>query len=382
MAVYVDNSIEHINFIMQQKTKKLKTKIQYMDYADRVLGEVNGFCTGGGIDISNSDMVRRTLKMDFVADSKLEIGQNSPFWINKRLKVFTGIEDYNKNIYWFNQGVFVPTQPETSVSLSGRTISLSASDKMVLAENPVLMTTKFLVDTPIHEAIMNLARLYGETKFMMAVQDLILPSDYEMSAGDDIQTAIKEITNLYMNYETFYNLNGVLVYDKMKNRYDDNVVWDFSGNTDFTISRNISADYMQVFNDFVVYGHFLEEGDDAGIQVKHRITIEGEQYASHPFSKENIGRLHSMVIEEDKYTNNEQCRARAEYEKQQAENLINNFSITTVPIYSLNDVNRVVNVSDNGKSYKCLVDSISYPLDVSSPMTIACHEIFSTEKVN
>ena len=89
-----------------------------------------------------------------------------------------------------------------------------------------------------------------------------------------------------------------------------------------------------------------------------------------------------MVIEEDKYTNNEQCRARAEYEKQQAENLINNFSITTVPIYSLNDVNRVVNVSDNGKSYKCLVDSISYPLDVSSPMTIACHEIFSTEKVN
>ena len=382
MAVYIDNSIEHINFIMQQRTKKLKTKIQYMDYADRVLGEINGFCTGGSIDISNSDMVRRTLKMDFVADSKLEIGQNSPFWINKRLKVFTGIEDYNKNIYWFNQGIYVPTQPETSVSLTGRTISLSASDKMVLAENPVLMTTKFLVDTPIHEAIMNLAKLYGETKFMMAVQDLTLPSDYEMSAGDDIQTAIKEITNLYMNYETFYNLNGVLVYDKMKNRYDDNVVWDFSGNTDFTISRNISADYMQVFNDFVVYGHFFEEGDDAGIQAKHRITIEGEQYASHPFSKENIGRLHSMVIEEDKYTNNEQCKARAEYEKQQAENLINNFSITTVPIYSLNDVNRVVNVSDNGKSYKCLVDSISYPLDVSSPMTIACHEIFRTEKVN
>lgn len=382
MTVYVDNSIEHINFIMQQKTKKLKTKIQYMDSADRVFGEVNGFCTGGSINISNSDMVRRTLQMDFVADAKLEIGQNSPFWINKRLKVFTGIEDYNKNIYWFNQGVYVPTQIDTSVSLTGRTISLSASDKMVLAENPVLSVTKILVGTPIHEAIINLAKLYKETKFMTAVQDLQLPYDYEMSAEDSIQDAIKEITNLYMNCETFYNLNGVLVYDKMKNRYNDNVMWDFSGNTDFTISRNISADYMKVYNDFVVYGHFFEEGDNAGTQPKHQITISGEQYAHHPFSEENIGRKHSMVIEEDKYINDAQCKARAEYELQQSENLINNFSITTVPIYSLNDVNRVINVSDNGKSYKCLVDSVNYPLDISSPMTIACHEIFDTEKVN
>lgn len=373
MAEYTNSGIEHINYIMRQKTKKMKVRIQYMNSNEIVLGEVSGYCTGGSIDISNSDMVRRSLNMEFVADSKLEINQNSPFWINKRLKIFTGIEDYNKNTYWFDQGIYVPTQPETSVSVSGRTISLAAMDKMVLADNPVLTSTKISVGTPINEAIKGLGKLYGEKKFMMSNQDYKLPYDYEMAVGDGIQDAIKEITNLYMNYETFYNVNGYLVFDKMKNRYDDIVFWDFSGTNDFTISRSISADYMKVFNDFKVYGYY---DDKTAKQPSAHITITEKEYPNHPFSVEKMGWKHSFVVEEDKYTEDTQCLERAKYEKQQAENLINNFSIETVPVYSLNDVNRVINVSDNGNSYKCLIDSISYPLDISSPMTISCHEIF------
>jgi hypothetical protein len=89
-----------------------------------------------------------------------------------------------------------------------------------------------------------------------------------------------------------------------------------------------------------------------------------------------MGRTHSLVISEDNYVTEEQCKVRAEYEKQCAENLINNFSLTVAPIYSLNNVNRVVIVSDNDNRYVCVIDSITYPLDVVSPMNINCHEIF------
>lgn len=371
MAEYMSSgNTEHINFIMQQKTKKMKVRIRYMNSNELALGEISGYCTGGSIDISNSDMVRRSLCMDFVADSKLEISQSSPFWINKRLQIYTGIEDYKGNTYWFNHGIFVPTEPQTSVSLSGRTISLNALDKMSLADNPVLNTTKIEAKTPIASAIKGLGELYGETKFMMNNYDYNLPYDYEMSIGDSIQDAIKEVTNLYMNYETFYNTNGVLVFDQMKNRINDNVIWDFSGTNDFTISRQISADYTKVFNDFKVYGYY---DDETALQPSAQITITDN---THPFSVANMGHKHSMVIEEDKYMTEEQCMERAKYEKQQAENLINNFSITTAPVYSLNDVNRVIKVSDNGNSYTCLIDSISYPLDINTAMTIGCHEIF------
>ena len=365
-----DNNTNYINFIMKHKTKKMKIKIQSLDHNDLVIGEVKGYCTSGSLDISNSEMVRRSINLDFVADSKLEINKNSPFWINKRLRIFTGIEDYKDNIYWFNQGIFVPTQPNTNVSLTGRTLSIAAMDKMVLSDNPVLTTTKLLVGTPIANAIRGLAELYGETKMMISNYDYTLPYDYEMSAGDSIQEAMKEITNLYMNYETFYNTEGFLVFDKQKNRIYDNPVWDFWQENDFTISREITADYTKVYNDFKVYGYY---DDNTGLQPSYQITITDN---NHPFSVDNMKRKHSLVVNEDNYLNEAQCKARAEYEKQQAENLINNFSITTAPIYSLNDVNRVIKVTDNGNRYTCLVDSISYPLDVESPMTIGCHEIF------
>jgi len=371
MAEYMSSgNTAHINLVMQQKSKKMRLKIQSLNAQDVVIGEVKGFTTGGSIGISNSDMVRRSLNLEFVADSKLEINNKSPFWINKRLRIYTGIEDYRNNIYWFDQGIYVPTQPETSVSLSGRTISLAAMDKMSLTDNPVLTTTKIAMGTPIANAIKGLAELCGETKFMMSNYDYTLPYDYEMTAGDGIQDAIKEITNLYMNYESYYNTDGFFVFDKMKNRLNDNVIWDFANENDFTISRSISADYTQVYNDFKVYGYY---DDKTGKQPSYQTTITS---ASHPFSVNNMARKHSLVITEDNYLNQEQCRERAEYEKQQAENLINNFSITTAPIYSLNDVNRVIKVTDNGNRYTCLVDSISYPLDISSPMSIACHEIF------
>lgn len=367
---YVSNNTNHINFIMKQKTKVVRMKIQSLDHNDNIIGEIKGYCTGGSLDISNSDMVRRSIDLQFVANSKLEINKNSPFWINKRLKIFTGIDDYKGNKYWFDHGIFIPTEPETSISLSGRTISLSALDKMVLADNPVLTTTKIAVNTPIATALKGLAELYGETKLLISNYDYNLPYDYEMSAGDNIQEAMRELTNLYMNYDIYYDTNGYLVYEKQKNRINDQPVWEFINEKDFTISRQISADYTKVYNDFMVYGYY---DDTKATQPSYHLTITD---SSHPFSVSNMKRKHSLVVTEDNYLTTEQCKVRAEYEKQQAENLINNFSITTAPIYSLNDVNRVIKVTDNGNVYTCLVDSISYPLDVRSSMQIDCHEIF------
>lgn len=367
---YVSNNTNHINFIMKQKTKRLYTKIQSLDSNYNIVGEVKGYCMGGSLDISNSDIIRRSLSMNFVATDSLEINKNSPFWINKRLKVFTGIEDYKNNFYWFDLGVFVPTQPTTSISLTGRTIALNALDKMILADNPVLYTTKIAMGTPIATAIKGLGELYGESRFMLNNYDYTLPYDYEIDVGDSVQDAIKEITNLYMNYECYYNTDGFLVYDKMKNRLYDNLIWDFSDENDFTISRQISADYTKVYNDFKVFGYY---DDKKGTQPTYQLTINDN---NHPFSVSNMGRTHSLVVEEDNYLDVAQCQERAEFEKQQTENLINNFSIQTAPIYSINDVNRVIRVTDNGNKYTCLIDSITYPLDVSTPMTIGCHEIF------
>ena len=356
--------------IIRQKTKKIRTRIQSLNSQDNVIGEVRGYCTGGSLEINNSDLIRRSLNMEFVANSKLEVGPQSPFWVNKRLKVFTGVDDYKGVTHWYDHGIFVPTQVDTMAAISGRTMSLTALDKMHLADNPALTTIRLNAGNPITECLRMLADEYGETRFLFDETDQVLPAEYELLTGDSIQEAMKEIANTYMNYDVFYNTDGYLCYSKQKNRKNDAPIWDFSGRDDFTTQRTISADYTKIYNNFMVYGYYNE---DTAEQPTYKITIEDD---NHPFSVNNMGYKHTLVIEEDTYYSEEQCRLRAEYEKQQAENLINNFSITTVPIYPLNDVNRVINVTDNGNRYTCLVDTISYPFSVDSPMTIGCHEIF------
>lgn len=356
--------------IIRQRTKKIRTRIQSLNSQDNVIGEVRGYCTGGSLEISNSDLIRRSLNMEFVANSKLEVGPNSPFWINKRLKVFTGVDDYNGNTYWFDHGIFVPTQVDTNAMITGRTMALTALDKMHLADNPALSTIRLRVDEPITECLKMLADEYGEKKFLFDDIDYTMPHEYELLVGDSIQEAMKEVANMYMGYDVFYNTDGYLCYSKQQNRKNDAPIWDFSGSNDFTTQRTISADYTKIYNNFMVYGYY---DDETASQPKYHLTIEDD---THPFSVNNMGYKHTLVVEEDTYTKEEQCKLRAEYEKQQAENLINNFSITTVPIYPLNDVNRVINVTDNGNRYTCLVDTISYPFNVDGVMTIGCHEIF------
>lgn len=410
MADFYDWTNADINFIMRQKTKKMKLRIESLNLQDKVIGEIKGYCTGGSLDITNSDLIRRSLSLQFVANEKLEINNKSPFWINKRLRIHTGVENYKGDTFWVNQGIFVPTQPETSVSLTGRTITLNAMDKMVLADNQLLDSTLIAycanydyndddcrklcprsTDCPkekyapiyLGDGVKNLAKLYGETKFSITDKGPEIPYNLEFSAGDVIQDCIKEVTNLYMNYECFYNTAGELAFQEMKSRLTDVPVWDFSGSSDFTISRQISADYTKIYNDFKVFGYY---DDDKATQPSWRVLMtddiseepepDTDYVSGSEFSIQKMGRQHSLVINEDNYTTKEQCKARAEYEKQCAENLINNFSISTAPIYSLNDVNRVIKVNDNGNRYTCLIDSITYPLDVVSPMTISCHEIF------
>lgn len=357
-------------YIMKQKTRKIHTKIHSLDNNDNIVGQISGYCIDGNLQISNQDMVRRSINMSFVANSKLELSQKSPFWINKRLQVFTGVDDYKGNTHWYNHGIFVPNQIDTSTLISGRTISFSGMDKMCLADNPVTNMLSIPTGTKIAPAIKMLAQLYGETKFISEDLTHSLPYTYEILIGDSIQEAIKEIVNLYMNYDVYYNTSGYLVYEKQKNRINDAPMWIFKNSDDFTIQRKISADFSKIFNDFKVFGHY---DDKTAKQPTYQLTITDNK---HPFSVKNMGRKHSMVIEEDTYTTVEQCKIRAEFEKKQAENLINNFSITTVPIYQLNEVNKVIKLMDNEKEYTCLVDTINYPFNINSPMSIGCHEIF------
>ena len=100
--------------------------------------EIQGRVSSGSITIDGSSSVRRSGNITFLAEETENdlTDVDNLLSMNKKIKIFVGIENtIDKNyddIIWFNQGVFVITQPSLSHSTSGVTISLQIKDKMCL----------------------------------------------------------------------------------------------------------------------------------------------------------------------------------------------------------------------------------------------------------
>lgn len=100
--------------------------------------EIQGRVSSGSLTIDGSSSVRRAGNITFLAEEEENdlTDVDNLLSMNKKIKILVGIEnnvdaDHDK-IIWFNQGIFVITQPSLSHSISGVTISLQVKDKMCL----------------------------------------------------------------------------------------------------------------------------------------------------------------------------------------------------------------------------------------------------------
>ena len=100
--------------------------------------EIQGRVSSGSITIDGSSSVRRAGNITFLAEevSNDLTEVDNLLSINKKIRVYVGIEnsvdEEHDKIIWFNQGIFIITQPSLSHSASGVTISLQIKDKMCL----------------------------------------------------------------------------------------------------------------------------------------------------------------------------------------------------------------------------------------------------------
>lgn len=114
-------------------------QILILDKGEQPLRAIQGRISTGSISIDGSSSVRRSGSLTFLAEEKENdlTDVDNLLSLNKKIKILVGIENtidtknYEK-IIWFNQGIFVITQPAISHNANGVTISLSFKDKMCL----------------------------------------------------------------------------------------------------------------------------------------------------------------------------------------------------------------------------------------------------------
>lgn len=135
------NPLKDASFLRKLDRENLKTfyvKIIILNKDELPLRAIEGRVSAGSISIDGSSSVRRSGSITFLAEQKENdlTDVDNLLSINKKIKILVGMEnnidDHYDKVVWFNQGIFVITQPSISHNTGGVTINLQFKDKMCL----------------------------------------------------------------------------------------------------------------------------------------------------------------------------------------------------------------------------------------------------------
>lgn len=128
-------------FLRKLDAENVKTyyvKILVLNNNEEPLRAIEGMVSAGSISINGGSNVRRAGSITFLAEAANNdlTDVDNLLSMNKKIQIWIGLENniderYEK-IIWFNQGIFIISQPSLQHNTNGVTISLSFKDKMCL----------------------------------------------------------------------------------------------------------------------------------------------------------------------------------------------------------------------------------------------------------
>jgi hypothetical protein len=222
---------------------------------------------------------------------------------------------------------------------------------------------------------------------------------------------LNKFTELFYNYQSYYNLDGYFIFDKKPMYQSGNGVrnekaMEFSQkDTTITnpynliISINREIAYSNVKNKIIVYGGI----HDDGFQSSYEIIVDNANYPTSPYTVEKLNERNSdgtlvyrtLVVQDDTYVDDgvaesendnmetvhaysiDLCKKRAEQEIYLHQQATDKITITCIPIYSL-DVNDVIYIYDgkSGVDGEYVINSISCGLGAGDTMTINANKLW------
>lgn len=364
--------------IIQQPSRDLYIKIFLLNSSFKKIGELEGICLSGNINIDVNSDIRRTCNVELIIkDSSFLVGKDKKIWLDKFINIQIGLKNLRtQEIEWWNQGFFIINQPSINYSSKNNTLSFEGIDCMakLTGQRDGVLTSKTVIleNTPLHEAIkMTVKTLGGFSNVIVENTNRVVPYKNEKQAGDSIYSLLSELRDLYMDWEIYFDINGNFHYEKIRNKLSDTLALDFTQlYRDLILDVNYNYDFENVKNKITINGRQL----DNGTQVTY-VAINND--VNSPFNiNTDIGTIED-VINDDKIFNIEQAQARGEYELLKHNNLKETLSLSIVPIYFLKGNDKVKYRNKKLEiDGEFLIQSLNIPLDINSSMQISAIKLY------
>lgn len=362
--------------ISRQSIQETYFKIELLNKYDNVLDELEGIVTSGNISIDANSDIRRVCNLELVLNNKnlIPSDNSSKIWFDKKFRLNVGIKNFSTDkIEWFNKGIYYFSNPNISLDQGTSNISIEGLDKICTFTNDfngnLGYITKIDANVPVFEAVKNLLSLVGETNYIINdVENLTIPYDLKKDSTSSVLDFLIEIRDLYMGYEFFYNEEGTFIWQKIRDRKNDNVEYIFDEDDKSIISYTNTPDFNNVKNKIIVYGGQFED--------KEQITSTIENIKDNKFGSYYIGERILTIID-DTIQTQEQANLRAEYELYLCSNFNENVNIDAIQILSL-DVNKVITINkkDCGVEGNHLIKRLNYQLGNDGTMSVETTKLY------
>lgn len=296
----LQNFSERQDRVLLQNTRILHVKIEVLNNHDIITGEVSGEVVSGSYTISALAAIRRTASVTLRLQESFLPDADTVFWINRKFRLYLGIEEADSGeIIWFPKGTYAIQDPSIDVTLEGNTMTISGLDKMALYTGDIsgYLADAYLIEidpekepVTIREAVEAIMKDSGESDMHLILanekdENMCIPYKIESAVGDTRYTLLETLTNLFYNYQCYFDIDGTFVFAPKPTFELENypVQWDFRAhNLLISVQRNIL--YSNVKNKITVYGAV----HDDGYQPKYEIIVDEAHYPHSPFTVEKL----------------------------------------------------------------------------------------------
>lgn len=323
----------------------------------------------GYLSVNNSNPIRRSFSIKLNnKDGNYLFGQDNLIWLDKRIKLFTGLRLRNGTPEYVQQGIFVLTEPSDDHNLNGKFSYINAVDKaFFLTDKRGKFINEQIIEegSKIVDAVRIIASHVGETLFNFDdIQDTV-PYELTYSGTDNRWNAIQELAKL-AKCSVYYDVYGYLRLKKLDlneiNSYPS--VWKFELGDSFYAGNTRKMDDQELYNDIIVLG-----GRSDTATSRYRLTVDEKDalWTNHPYSIQKIG-LNTYFHNDGNPDpllgdSDEECKWRAKYELMRKLGYTENVSMSISPHFLL-DADDIIEVYDkeNDVQGKYIINSANIPL--------------------
>lgn len=258
------------NILSQQIITKY-IKLEILNFQYNVVDEISGNLTAMSVNIDSGSDLRRSCNLTFVVtDASFDVKAGNKIWLDKFCRPWVGYENiYTGKIQWYNQGIYLINAPSWRYNATTHELSLAGLDlasKLTGLRNGELegIPTKIPAGSSVREAMIAAIELAGFTKYTISeCKDvdgniIAVPNDIEIAQGGTVWNIVTQLRDILPRYETFFDVDGVFIYQPIPTGSGDPVIIDDTIWTNLLIDESINNDFESVKNYIEVYGRTLD----------------------------------------------------------------------------------------------------------------------------